>query len=169
MVMKKRLFQWCPIFVEPIPGSGEKIVLAIAVCDANHDAVVEAVASAGDLPDGWLRTSMEAIGPLLRAFETTLIEHGASALTSEAVLSHGVYLGTVRRAFGIDARQVARSISKITASLSDILQKLTEQQNLRINLNQTKILLNDLMSQSLPNSSANDDKEKDYYKRLAGE
>jgi hypothetical protein len=125
MVMEKRLFQWCPIYVEPIPGSGERIVLAIAVCDGKHDAVVEPVAPIERLPDGWLRASLHALGPLLGAFEATLIEHGSSALVSEAVLSHGVRLGVVRRAYGTDARQVARSVSKITAVLSDFTQEVS--------------------------------------------
>jgi hypothetical protein len=124
MVMEKRLFQWCPIYVEPIPGSGERIVLAIAACDGKHDAVVEPIAPIERLPDGWLRASLHAIGPLLGAFEATLIEHGSSTLVSEAVLSHGVCLGVVRRAYGTDARQVAHSVSKTTAVLSVFTQDI---------------------------------------------
>jgi hypothetical protein len=128
MVMEKRLFQWCPIYVEPIPGSGERIVLAIAVCDGKHDAVVEPVAPIERLPDGWLRASQHAIAPLLHAFQATLIQHGSSALVSEAVLSHGVCLGVVRRAYGTDARQVAQSVSKITAVLSDFTQEVPDKE-----------------------------------------
>jgi hypothetical protein len=172
MVMDKRLFQWCPILVEPIPGSGEKIVLAIAVCDENRGAVVEPLASPEDLPDGWLRTSMHAIGPLLGAFETTLIEHGNSALKSEAVLSHGVCLGTVRLAFGIDAQQVARSVSKITASLLDITQVLAKPENPISHLKYDDDALGALISRPVDIANTNNPKEDQleedqYYSKIA--
>lgn len=118
--MAEKLFDWCPILAEPIPGSGERVTIAVALyCQADREALVHRVLPEEQLPEGWLRATLRSSRAVLQAFETTLAKHGLDALAEGAALSKSVSLGASGQDPGETAPEVAAYVSQFVASTLD--------------------------------------------------
>lgn len=124
---------WAPLYFEPIPGSGERLTIAIVVVGQAGAEVVVAnrISALGCLfPNDverlefFVRTAVEAI-------EADVNLRGMEALTRPRSPMSGIYLGEPRESLGESIKDIATSWLKKSSSLmsneqQDIQEQLLE-------------------------------------------
>lgn len=112
--------RWCPIYLEPIPGSGERFTVAVAVAWP-ESGLVQRVKDFEGLPLPALKMSTRMAEGLLRALEIAVAKHGWKALASSAKLSADLCLGEVREARNANPATVARSALELMSAIHGCL------------------------------------------------
>lgn len=123
---------WAPLYFEPIPGSGERLTIAIAVVGQTGFEVVTAnrLSALGclfpndvDRLEFFVRTAIEAITADVKL-------RGIEALTSPRIPMSGVYLGPPQESLGESLKDIAETWIKKSSSLATHGEEPSDEQNL---------------------------------------
>lgn len=103
----ERFLHWYPIYAEPVPGSGEKVTVAVAVVSATSGRVFRLTKDdTADTPP--LTATMNSLEPLFTVFTTLLEREGRTAIMEGAELAPAVSIGRKRRALSSSLEEVGQ-------------------------------------------------------------
>jgi hypothetical protein len=110
---------WAPIYIDPLPGSGQRLTVGVVAANGEASHLARA-----DRPDRLTcllgeagKAMVFAAEASLDAFEKLLADQGIEALKDPHWLSASVSLGDIRQARGRSIRDVASLWFSFTSSL----------------------------------------------------
>lgn len=116
------IYYWNALFVEPTPGSGERIAAAVFACDEHGDVAVHEIFNTDLLPHGWLRSSIISLRPLIAALKAKVSRRGIDAIGhAEKHVSAGAILSARGKSLDVTAADAARSAATTVSSAIEML------------------------------------------------
>lgn len=115
--------KWCPVLLEPISGSYERLVIGCAVANKSdfHLEMANALGRLGCLYAARAEGVLFAAKLAEKALKHDLAERGIDALLKPKGLLSGVALGEVREAEGKSLPEIAKDWMSVLSSLYDPL------------------------------------------------
>lgn len=113
--------RWAPVFLSPIMGSPERLVIAIAAISAHasHVESANALSRLRCLYGGRAETALFASEIAIQELRADLGQRGADALLAPRPIFSGVSLGDMRDGEGPDLATIARAWMSAISSLYD--------------------------------------------------
>lgn len=127
--LSEKVYQWAPLYLEPVPGSGERITIAVAAKCENEVKVIRV------LQDRSIKCLLGKAQPrfsnLAEMVRTSVEEHlmNGGALTDWQPLFAGAYAGHIHETFAESENEVLRTAMTMSSAFSALAEFDSEPEN----------------------------------------